>query len=36
MVRVEPCLIARIPKRSVLFAIKLTRLAQGDEYIEVV
>ena len=36
MVRLEACSVAGMPKRSVLFAIKLTRLAQGDEYIKVV
>ena len=35
MGRVKACWIVGMPKRSVLFAIKLARLAQGDEHIEV-
>jgi len=36
MVKVEPCSVAGMPKRSVLFAIKLARLAQGDEHTYVI
>ena len=36
MVKVEPCSVAGMPKRSVLFAIKLARLAQGDEHKHVI
>jgi len=34
MVRVEACSIVGMPKRSMLFTIKLSRLAQGDEHTE--
>ena len=36
VVKVEPCSVAGMPKRSVLFAIKLARLAQGDEHTYVI
>ncbi len=36
MVSVEPCSMVGMPRRSELFAIKLARLAQGDENTHVI